>query len=434
MREEKKVIVFKSRQVGISWVLALYAAWLLTFFDSTKVLELSQKEDDAYDLLGKTKFILNHHPDFLRCKLDPDQSGLVGIPATDGVIKALPSTHNAGRSTDATLVICDEWEYHPYAEANFAAIKPTIDAGGQFIGVSTIDRLNINSFPKTIWREAKSGKNTFEPRFYGWRVVPTRTEAWFKEVSRDMPEWMRAGEYPEDEVEAMSPLKTIGFFDNDVLDAMFKDVVYESIRTTIINTRGGIVNIYKLPVVGKRYCVFTDPSDGKDDPCHIVVMDWTTGEGVCEVSGKVTADVCAQIHDELVRLYNKAFNSYEINSSAGAKFQETIKNVETPNQCWFVKADDSLDKNKKGWYTSPQMKKKMIWGLEEAVRKRLITVHRRETLEQFKGFIIPQGEDPQIIKGMHDDAIIAWAGVWQIRKFMPNAGFIKIHSYTYKEG
>ena len=44
----------------------------------------------------------------------------------------------------------------------------------------------------------------------------------------------------------------------------------------------------------------------------------------------------------------------------------------------------------------------------------------------------PEGEDPQAPKGGHDDWIMAWAMLWQLKRFVPTGG-VKIKSYAYKD-
>ncbi|GAI04378.1 unnamed protein product, partial [marine sediment metagenome] len=212
------------------------------------------------------------------------------------------------------------------------------------------------------------------------------------------------------EDEALGTLEVLAFFDADATDAMFADVM-EPIKQEL-SDKYKTVRIYKLPVVGNKYCLFTDPSDGKEDPHASIVMDWATGEEMAESHGKIPADQCAEIHDALARFYNNAFNDFERNANPGGKFGETIKNLETPNRHY-------QDKKKEGWWTGEPQRKVMIWGLEEAIRHLSIRPHSRESINEFKQFIQPAGEKPQALADGHDDYIMAWAGVWQIRKAMP---------------
>ncbi len=422
------LIILKARQLGISWLVCMFCLWKAKFFENAKILFLSQGQDEAYDLIKKCKFIDDNLPDYLKTKRDPNQDGKIGFPDTGSDVVALPSTEKAGRSTDASIVVCDEWEFHPYAENNFAAIKPTIGAGGKFIGLSTADKTKLNTFFKQKYLEAKSGQNNFKAIFLPWNLRPGRTEEWFKNEIKDYRPWQVEQEYPSTESEALSTLKSIPFFSIVAIDSMKADVM-SPIPHELSDKHKQLIHVYKLPVVGKRYLLFTDPSDGYD-PHASIVIDSQTGEEVASSHGRTGADHCAMIHDELARTYNNAFNNYELNSRAGGIFSQKLKDLDTPNQAYFVNADGKLNLNKKGWFTGDKLKDNMLWGLEEAIRLRQIVPHRKDCLEEFEQFMKPEGEDPQTPKGGHDDYIMAWAGVWQLRKYLP-AEMGEVRSYHY---
>lgn len=391
---------------------------------------LSQGEDEAYDLIAKCKFIDENLPDFLKLPRDPDQRGFIRFPDTGSEIKALPSTERAGRSTDATLVICDEWEFHPYSEQNFAALKPTVDAGGQFIALSTADKTKLNTFFKRKYHEAKSGFSNFIKVFLPWNVRPGRTEEWYEDLLKDMADWQREQEYPATEDEALGVLKTRKYFNEDALKQMdVKPVV----SVDDFSRWQGVVRVYKLPILGRKYCIFTDPSMGSEDPHAVVVRDHNTGEWVAISHGMTPADQCAEIHDALVRFYNDAWNSYELNSMAGGHFEAKINDLSTPNRCPFIDTNGTLNtKGKKGWWTGKALRNKMLLGLEENIRLRQDTLYDKEAINELFVFFVPEGEDPQAPKGGHDDFVIAGGGVIQIDKYMP-VGAGKVRTIDYKE-
>ena len=429
---ERHVIILKARQLGISWLTTIYCLWKALFHTNVKVLFLSQGEEEAFDLIAKCTFLDNNLPEFLKSKREPDQKGFIGFPDTGSEIKALPSTERAGRSTDASVVVCDEWEFHPHAEANFAALKPTVDAGGQFIALSTADKTKLNTFFKQKFYEAKSGQSSFKCVFLGWQARPGRTKEWFDEIRKDLRPYQVEQEYPSSEAEALSTLKSRKFFDSSALENL-RQYIKEPVSCELSDKYKGLVRIYQLPVVGRKYCIFADPSDGKEDPHAIVVLDAHTGEEVAESHGMTPADMCAQVFDELVRFYYNAFNGYELNARAGGIFSEKIKELGTPNQCGFLNTDGTLDKKRTGWWTGSRILQKVLWGLEEAVRLMQITPHSKECLDEFNQFMVPEGEDPQKPRGGADDYIDAWARAWHLRKYLPLAKEAKVSSFKYRE-
>jgi len=432
--EYDDIVILKARQLGITWLACGYALWTALFNESAKVLMFSQGEAEAWELISKCRYIWSKLPDYLKLSFGNNTRSWLTFNANDSEIKAYPSTAKAGRSTDATLVIRDELEKHENAAEHFASVRPTIDAGGKMIDLSTIDKSVADSHFQDRINRILSGQSRAHLIFLGWRERPERTvgmslDDWFEHrIKSEYPAWQIENEYPATIEEALKPSKVRSFFDTDSLEAMKTDCDIEPIRVDDINTFGGMIKIYKMPVVGNRYCVFTDPSDGVEDPHYTVALDRQTGEQVAESHGMVKADICGQAHDTLVRYYFNAFNSYELNASAGGKFEDTVENLETPNRAPFISPEGKpkLDKNgiakKWGWWTSPQLKRKIIYGLEEAVRKRLIRIHSADAINELSNFIVPEGEEPQSRRGWHDDRVMALAGAWELTKHMPTVG------------
>jgi len=393
-----------------------YAVWKVRFFENAKVLLLSLGEEEAFDLVSKCRFIDDNLPDYLTSKRDPDQRGFIGFPDTGGEIKALPSTEKAGRSTDATLVVCDEWEFHPYAEQNFAALKPTVDAGGQFIALSTADKTKLNTFFKQKYREAMSGFSNFIHIFLSWKERPGRTDAWLEKIAKDMPPYQVEQEYPSSEKEALSTLKTRKFFDEQSMSYLRLNA-REPI-TTDISDKYPSIRIYKPPVTGKKYLIFTDPSDGKEDPHALIVID-TLNEQQAESHGMVPADRCAEIHDALVKYYNNAFNGFESTGGAGLVMQEKLSEMCTPNVCPSLDNNLKLNPKKTGWWTTKTLWNKAIWNLEESIRLLQFTPHSKDMMDEFDQFIVPEGQDPQKTRGGHDDYIDSVSRVLLLKNYLP---------------
>jgi len=423
----KELIILKARQLGISWLMAGYSLWVALFHEGSRVLLLSQGETEAADLLSKCVFMHLHLPSFLALEKGKDQSALITFPAIFSEIRALPSTEKAGHGYNASLVVRDELEHHPYASENFAAVGPAVDAGGKQIDLSTVNKRKLGTHFKTRYMQARSGENNAFPVFLPWHVRPGRTAEWFEGIKRKYPKWVVEQEYPNTEAEALGVLQAGVFFDADATDRMLLDCC-----SPVEVLHGGTVKIWKKPVVGRKYCIACDPSDGKEDPHAIGVMDWQTSEIVALSHGKVPADTAAQIYDELVRMYNNAFNTYELNARAGGIFSQKLKDLGTPNQAPFISAAGKLDITKTGWWTGPSNRNSMLWALEEAIRKNQIRFYHRDGINEIKMFQLPEGDDPQAPEGGHDDIVIMLAILWQTRKRMPS-GLAQIKSFQMNQ-
>jgi len=452
IQESHDIILLKARQLGWTWLLNGFGLWKCLFTEAAKGLFISQKEEKAWEMVANAKSIWEKLPDFLRASLKHDDNrALLDFTTHKSLIQALPSTRDAGRGTDASFVFRDELATHPFGRENFTAVGPTIDSGGLQVDLSTIDKSDAtNHFTERINRAKEGATRENLPSglvifrggesgatlvFGGWKLRPVREEGfsledWFEsKVKPKYTSYEIEEQYPETIEQALSPIETRPYFDIEAVEGMLADVM-EPLFASDIDTHNGMVKVYKLPLIGRQYCVFTDPSEGTDDPFHTVVIDAKTYEGVAEASGKVPVEICAQIHHELAMAYNKASQVYEANSVAGGRFGEILKLLKTPNLA--PRRDASTDKiieGKRGWWTSESSKRTMLQRLSDGIHKRQIICHNKESIEQFRRFFIPAGEKPRMPKGLHDDALMAWAGAYSLTNYITRD--IKISSWKY---
>ena len=208
-------IILKARQLGYTWLAAALAVHRSRAGKHAKTLVISQGEFYAQQFLERCKFINANQIPELRQKvsrLGTNQSELNFT--SGGKIQALPSTENAGRSTQASLVIIDEAAFHPYAAANFKAYRPTMADGGQLIMISTSNGPSgffYEQWIKNTDQQKRGVTPTMVPRFVpamGPLSRPDRTEEWYereREAYVGLPQGF-ASEYPMTPEEAFSQL------------------------------------------------------------------------------------------------------------------------------------------------------------------------------------------------------------------------------------
>ncbi len=319
-------------------------------------------------------------------------------------------------------ITLDEFEFHPYAEQNYAEIKPMIDAGGKrklIIG-SAPNVLNDASKFKELWHGAKAGTNNFAYRFWGYDVIPYRDDAWYEERKKEYDPLELATRYPRTEEEALSSTADLCRFDVETIKSMILDA-----RTwkPIEERYNGIVKIYKRPIAGEKYCFTIDPSEGGYDPSVGFMTDWRSNEEVAEFHGKISADEQARIVWELYQEYNQPFTAVERNAD-GRRLIDKLLAYGVKN--WFY-----TSKDKPGWWTSATTRPVMIGDLAEMVFKRGIRIYNPVALSQFLTFIrTPQKPEGIATKGTNDDYVMAIAIGQQIRKSMPS-GSIKFSHWKY---
>ena len=444
----KRVIILKARQLGLSWLVCAYCVWKALFTENALILLMSQGESDAWRLIDKCRFIISRLPPELKLVPEKDCRDELDFPIVRSQIKALASTERAGAGVDATLVVRDEADFHPYAEENYRAIGPAIDGGGQLIELSTRNPEKTDTHFQMKFKMARAGQNTFYPVFLGRFARPIRDEdmtldEWWEQTKKNYPNPLDlAREYPLTEEEALSLPQTILYFDLGALSLMQIDAVsFKPIEGHSLTKKFETIKVYKDYRVGGKYVLFTDPSDGFD-PHASVVVDWQTGEEVANSHGKLPVGQVTLIHDALVRHYS-AYNSFESNARAGGAMLERIKELQTPFQHYQLRGKDAIRRGKKpvneqpGWYTSggekgSNLRDTMLSDLRAAVAGHLIRIHEIEAISEMKQFIQVPGKKAEASENCNDDWVMAWAGVYQLIKYMPLGNFT-ITSTKYKD-
>jgi hypothetical protein len=170
-------VILKARQLGFTWLAAAYAVWRARRQGSL-IPVISQGENYAQYFVARCKFINSNLPERLRRTVATDNAEEL-VFQRGGTIKAMPSTANAGRSFDASLVIVDEAAYHPFAAVNYSGYRPSVaDAGGQLLIMSTSS--GSTGFFANTWKAAQDGRLGYTAVFEPWWQRPGRNTDWFE--------------------------------------------------------------------------------------------------------------------------------------------------------------------------------------------------------------------------------------------------------------
>jgi len=100
-------IVLKSRQMGISTLVAAYSLWLMTFHDDKNILCISITQETAKEIVTRVRFANDNLPSWLKVPCVEDNR--LSLRLKNGSqIKAVSSAGTAGRSSALSLLIVDE--------------------------------------------------------------------------------------------------------------------------------------------------------------------------------------------------------------------------------------------------------------------------------------------------------------------------------------
>lgn len=457
---EPLTITLKSRQVGVSWSAAAYSLHRVKTQVGANILMLSKREDEAVKLLDKSKFIERNLPAWLRQDIKTQNNTTLEFAGTDSGIVVLPATEDAGRSEGATVVFGDEHAYHKWARANWAAIIPTIEAGGHLHLVSTANGLGnlyadiyrqARSAGLQMW-EVKSGMWVFRTRsqmgfrciFIPWSSKPGRNQDWVQAQHSRLTDDEVKQEYPSTPAEAFRVSgRTV--FDETALDVFDPRVSVEEMPRTLAAIDG--LKIYALPGqdplpyrtehLKKRdrpvrvYTLGADCSEGLpwgDFSC-LVVLDATAMPyiEVAHYHGKPTPDQFAEIIDLVARQY-LGIVGVERNAQ-GYAVLALLRNLWASNPTYVlyheVQPLQEMAKNlpmgtlgRAGWNTSGASKSMIINGLDAAFRNTHILLSTAESIDEARVYQRNDDGSMGAPLRMNDDRVMATAISYAMRLYL----------------
>jgi hypothetical protein len=450
----KRVITLKARQLGCSWLAAAYALWVGLFQRGALVLLVSQTKDDAIELLDKVQFIFDALPAWLKPETWKQNTRILKFPEAHSAIVALPSTQRAGRGKTAKLVVGDEHAFHQWAEANFVALSPTVDAGGQFWIISTANGIG-NTFAKlcfqatenTEWvipdrtlggsyafgrrlRDAKIAQEGWLPVFLPYDVRPGRSGDWWERKKTTYPQQrLFFQEYPRDPdeswVQSGRPV-----FEKEYLD---RHKLLCEVPLPVDQWPGKFrgwspneLRIWELPQDGHRYFAGADVAEGLEhgDYCSLTVLNADVAgrpEEVLTLHGHWPPDVFGRLIDTVARLYPGIYGIERNNH--GLTTLITCRDLGTPGlyreRPVLTKAGDVVDPGKLGWLTSSVTKPLMIDELEQALRSFHLELRDALALPELVFYQVLKDGSTGAPEGQHDDRVIRLAIAVQMLKQLP---------------
>lgn len=397
-------LVLKARQLGLSWLTLCYALWLMRFHPAVAVLIFSKRDEEAIELLERLKGINQRLPDWMRVSVKSDSKHDYEF-SNGSNAKAFPTT--GGRSYTGSLVIVDEADFVQDLDALLNAVKPTIDAGGQMIMISTVDKARPESPFKRIYRAAKRGKTDWRAVFLPWHARPGRNEQWYEVQKADI--LARTGalddlhqEYPATDTEALAPRSL-----DKRISPMWIEACYEELEPLHIRNAPAIpgLEIYVPPIPERRYVLGGDPAEGNptSDDSAITVLDFATGEECAVLAGKFEPSTLGSHIQIVSAYYNGAPAMIERNNHGHAVIQwvdEHAKKVK------LLKGHD----DKPGWMSSKLGKALLYTECADHFRNNAIDstkiLHSFVTYQQLASI---EGATLLAPEGQHDDRADSYA-------------------------
>jgi len=414
--DDRFLLILKSRQLGITTLVAAYSLWLSIFNSDKSILIISIKQEVSKEIVTKVRFANEHLPSWLKVKETTNNH--MSLRFENGSqVAATSSSRDAGRSKALSLLIIDEAAFIDEAEDIWTSCYNTLSTGGRAIVLSTPNGVG-NWFHK-MWVNADKKKNDFKTLKLPWQLHPERDQNWRDEQTKQLG---IKGANQECDCDFLSS-------GTNVVDLMILKE-YEDDQKMIFDRieqyRGEEWWIFKQPEEGHSYITSADPArgDGLDySAAHIIDVD--TLEQVAEYHGQLSMK---DFGNELVFMstkYNDALLIVEYNGLGPAVLQQIIdreykntfyssldlKVIEVHRQL-SNRYNSEEKKLKPGFTTTISTRPVIISKMEAYFREKSVTIHSVRLINELKTFIWENGK-AQAAENYNDDLVMSLAiGLW----------------------
>jgi hypothetical protein len=407
--EHRFNIVLKSRQLGLSTLVAAYSVWMAIFQREKNILIIATKLAVAQNFIIKVKTMIRSLPKWLMIPEIVANNKQVIQFNHGSQIKAIPTSEDAGRSEALSLLIVDEAAFVRNFDTIWTGIYPTISTGGRVIILSTPNGAGGQYYK--LYADAEAGLNEFNAIKIPWDAHPERDEEWFKKTTGNMSKRQIAQEYLCDFTSSGET-----FLDTNALEWMRQCVKPPIAREGL----GNSVWVWKYPLTEHNYIMSADVArgDSKDySTFHIIDVD--EGEVVAEYKGKIRPDKFAELLNEWGLKYNKALMCPENNSYGFGTILKLLE-FKYPRMYYRKKSQGAYlggyvpaaSAESAGFNTNGKTRNTMLGKLEEVLRNKQLYVPSSRFYEEVKTFTWQSGR-VQAKKGFNDDLVMSLGiGTW----------------------
>jgi hypothetical protein len=414
-KDHRYNIVLKSRQTGISTLVAGFSLWKMLFNQDFNVLVIATKQEVAKNLVTKVRVMNQYLPSWLKQETVEDNK--LSLRYSNGSqIKATSAAGDAGRSEALSLLVFDEAAFIDKIEEIWISAQSTLSTGGNAIILSTPNGVG-NFFHKT-WVGAEEGTNDFNTIRLHWSVHPERGQAWRDEQERLLGPKGAAQECDCDFVSS----------GDTVIDPQLLMFYKESFCQDPIEKTGFDGNLWKweYPDYQKGYLVVADVArgDGADySTAHVIDVDQSAQ--VAEYKGKLDTKDFGNFLVALATEYNQALLVIENANIGWAVIQQVIDRgynnlFYMSKDLKYVDVEHQLHNKYRaeergmvaGFSTTQKTRPLIVSKMEQYIREKDVTIRSTRLIDELFTFIW-SGNRAEAMRGYNDDLIMAFAiGLW----------------------
>lgn len=418
-------IILKSRQMGISTLVAAYSLWTMLFFKDKNILLISLKQDDAKDVLTKVRDAFKELPTWLKVKMLEDNRLSMRF-ANGSRIQAASTTKKSGVGQALSLLIIDEAALIDDAEDLWTSAQPTLSTGGNSIVLST--PRGVGNWFHKMWVGAetdnpdnKTGKNGFHPISLPWHLHPERDEEWRRIEGEKQGNPKKAAQ----EYDCNFLASGDNVIDLNLIEFYKKNKARDPIET---QGRDKGLWIWEYPDRTHAYVVAADVArgDGMDfSACHVLDISKEKPVQVAEYKGQIGTKDYGDFLVSLSTKYNDALLIVERENVGWGTIQEILdrqykntfyssadlKYVDVQRQL-SNRWDSEAKKMVPGFSTNINTRQLIIDNLEHYMHQMAIELYSKRTLAELETFIWKNGK-AIAMEGYNDDLVMALCiGLW----------------------
>jgi len=412
-------IILKSRQMGISTLVAAYALWMMTFFNDKTVLLISLKQDDAKDIVTKVRDAYTELPSWIKVQCTEDNR--LSMRFKNGsTIKAASTTKKSGVGQALSLLIIDEAALIEDAEELWTSAQPTLSTGGNSIVLST--PRGVGNWFHKMWQGAESenmnntvGRNGFHPITLPWQLHPERDEEWRRIEGEKQGNPKKASQEYDCNFLASG---------DNVVDLNIIEFYKKNKAADPKECRGMDKNlwIWEYPDRNHVYVIAADVArgDGADySACHVLDISREKPVQVAEYKGKIGTKDFGDFLVTLATEYNGCLLVIERENVGWGTIQEVldrgyantfyssadVKYVDVQHQLNNKWASEDR-KLVPGFSTNIKTRPMIIDNMEHYMRQMAIEIRSKRTLAELETFIWKNSK-PIAMEGYNDDLVMS---------------------------
>jgi len=180
LRDNRKVILLASRQVGKSTMLTIYALWIACFNEYQNIVIVANKESTAIEIFRRVRMAYEELPNWI--KPGVKEYGKTSCEFENGSrISISTTTGSAARGASISTLIVDEMAFvepQSILEDFWRSVFPTISRSKKSkVLIASTPNGTGNLFHR-LFTGAENGENGFVYEKVIWSDVPGRDEAW----------------------------------------------------------------------------------------------------------------------------------------------------------------------------------------------------------------------------------------------------------------